>query len=79
MTEELIQTNSVVDMIIARRNCSEGYARRMVHIAVHSGKLKPYKRKLKYGTRAINLFKPSDVNMWLDQAKQNNKMPIDRV
>ena len=74
---ELIQTRSVVDMIITKRGCSEGYARQMIFRAVRSGKLKPYSKQLKYGTRSINLYSPQDVIAWLELAKVNNKMPID--
>lgn len=76
---DLIQTRSVVDIIIARRSCSEGYARLMVFKAVKSGKLKPYSKQLKYGSRSINLYNPTDVILWLDQAKQNKKSTVDKV
>lgn len=75
---ELLQTRSVVDMIVSRRRCSEGYARLMIFRAVKSRKLKTYQKQLKYGTRSINLFTPNDVIVWLDKAKTNNKNTLDK-
>lgn len=75
---ELLQTRSVVDMVVARRGCSEGYARLMIFRAVKSRKLKTYQKQLKYGTRSISLFDPKDVFVWLDKAKTNNKNTLDK-
>lgn len=75
---ELLQTRSVVDMIIAKRNCSEAYARLMIFRGMKSGKLKTYHKQLKYGTRSINIFNPEDVVAWLDGAKQNKRNTLDK-
>lgn len=64
---DLIQPKTALDLIIAKRGCSIGYARQMLFKAVKSGKLIPYKKRLKYGTRLMNLFNPEDVVNWIDK------------
>ncbi len=63
--DELIQTGTVVDMIVFKEGRSVGYARQMIFRAVKNDELKVYKRKLKFGSRSINLFDPVTVEKWL--------------
>lgn len=68
--DELIQTGPVLDMIIAKENRSRGYAVQIVFRAVKNGELPVYIRKLKYGSRSINLFDPKKVSEWLNNRRQ---------
>ena len=68
--DELIQTGTVVDMIISKEGRSSGYARQMILRAVKNAELRVYKRKLKFGSRAINLFDPDTVIKWLETRKK---------
>lgn len=66
---ELIQPRTVVDMIVNKKKCSEAYARLIIINARKSGKLRPYQKTLKYGTRSMYLYDPNEVNIWLDSLK----------
>jgi len=68
--DELIQTGTVVDMILAKEGRSDGYARQMIFRAVKNDELKVYKRKLKFGSRSINLFDPDTVIKWLETRRR---------
>lgn len=75
--DELIQTSSVVDMIIAREGRSEAYARLMIFRAVKLGQLPVFIRKLKFGTKSINLFDPNMVEKWLETRKTYKSKKVD--
>lgn len=66
---ELIQSKTVIDMILEKKKTSREYARLMIHKAKKSGKLKTYPKSLKYGSRTISLYKPNEVSDWLDGLK----------
>lgn len=74
---ELIQARTVVDMIVTKRGCSEGYARRLIIRHRRLGSLKT-KNTLRFGTRIAYLYEPNHVSDWIDNLKVNKKIGIDK-
>lgn len=69
---EFIQARTVVDMLMAKRKCSEGYARLVIFRHRKQGTLKS-KNTLRYGTRFVYLFDPTEVKIWIDGLKTHLK------
>jgi len=63
---ELLQRHSVVDMVMARTGATKLYAIQKIFKATKTGKLKPHKNTLKFGTKSMQLFDPAEVERWLN-------------
>lgn len=69
---EFIQARTVVNMLIAKRGYSEGYARLLIFRHRKQGTLKS-KHTLRFGTRFMYLFDPIDVQDWINDLKRHKK------
>lgn len=77
---ELIQTKTVIDMIMAQKQTTRAYCQQMIFRAIRANKLPVYPKTLKYGSRSLNLYNPHEVVAWLQTlTKQPDDLPIDKV
>ena len=75
--KELIQSRTIVDMIVFKRGCTEAYARQLIIRHRRLGNLKA-RNTLRFGTRNAYLYDPDEVNKWFEGLTVYNKRPIDK-